>query len=44
MHVEADDVLDLLGEGGILGALEGTPAVRLQLVGPPDALDGSEHY
>ena len=42
MHIEADDVLDLLGEGGILGALEGAPAVGLQLVGPPDALDGSE--
>jgi hypothetical protein len=35
MHVEADDVLDLLGKGGILGALEGAPAVGLQLVRPP---------
>ena len=42
MHVEADDVLDLLGEGGVLGALEGAPPVRLQLVRLPDALDGAE--
>lgn len=32
MHVEADDVLDLLGEGGVIGALQGAQAVRLQLV------------
>jgi len=25
-HVKADDILDLLGEGGVLGALEGAPA------------------
>jgi hypothetical protein len=31
-----------LGESGILGTLEGAPAVGLQLVGPPDVLDGSE--
>jgi hypothetical protein len=42
MHIEADDVLDLFGEGGIFGTLEGAPAVGLQLVSPPDALDGSE--
>src|SRR4051794_5267806 len=40
--IEADDVLDLFGEGGIFGTLEGAPAVGLQLVSPPDALDGSE--
>ena len=41
-HVEADDVLDLLGEGGVLGPLEGAPAVGLQIVCLPDALYGSE--
>jgi hypothetical protein len=30
--VEADDVLDLLDELGIVGALEGANAVRLQLM------------
>ena len=32
VHVEADDVLDLLGELRIAGALEGANAVRLQPV------------
>src|SRR5947207_5645491 len=27
-HIEADDVLDLLGESGVLGALEGSQPVR----------------
>ena len=38
MHVEADDVLHLLGEGGVLGALEGAQAMRLETVRFPDAL------
>ena len=42
MHVETDDVLDLLGEGGIVGTLEGPQAMRGQIVGLPDALDGGE--
>ena len=39
VHVEADDVLDLLGEGGVVGALEGSQSMRLQPVRLPDALD-----
>ena len=38
IHVEADDVLDLLGELGIVGALEGADAVRLQPMRLPQAL------
>ncbi len=38
VHVEADDVLDLVGEGGIIGALEGPDAVRLEAVSLPDPL------
>jgi len=41
-HVQADDVLDLLGEGRIRGALEGAQPVRLQAVLLPDALDGAQ--
>ena len=37
-HVEADDVLDLFGEGGVVGTSEGAPAVRLHVAGVPDAL------
>ena len=50
MHVEADDVLyprsgrgqALLGEGRIVGALEGAQSVGLQFMGFPDPLDGPE--
>ena len=42
VHVEADDVFDLLGEGGIVGSLEGAQPVRLQAVRLPDALDGAQ--
>ena len=42
MQVEADNVLDFLGEGGVPGALEGAPPVRLKVVRLPDALDGGE--
>src|SRR5512132_3813093 len=38
VHVQADDVLDLLGEGRVVGALEGADAVRLQPVRFPDPL------
>lgn len=37
-HVEADDVLDPLGEGGVVGLLEGADAVGLEAMGLPDAL------
>lgn len=37
VHVEADDILDPLGKGGIVGASEGAPAMRLQAMGFPDA-------
>ena len=42
VHVEADDVLDLLGELGIVGALEGANGVRLQPVRLPQALNGAQ--
>ena len=42
VHVEADDVLDLLGELGIVGALEGANAVRLQPMRLPQALHGAQ--
>ena len=42
VHVEADDVLDLLGEGGVVRALEGPHAVRLEMVGVPDPLNRSQ--
>jgi hypothetical protein len=41
VHVEAD-VLDLLGELGIVGALEGENAVRLQPMRLPQALNGAQ--
>ena len=39
IHVEADDVLDLAGEGRIVRALEAAHPMRLEAVGIPDALD-----
>lgn len=39
VHVQAHDVLDFLGEGRIVGTLEGSQAVGRELVGLPDALD-----
>ena len=42
VHVEADDVLDLLGELGIVGALKGANAVRLQSMRLPQALHGAQ--
>ena len=42
VHVEADDVLDLLGELGIVGALEGANAVWLQPMRLPQALHGAQ--
>ncbi len=38
VHVEADDVFDLFGEGRVVGALEGADAVGLKAVRLPDAL------
>jgi hypothetical protein len=37
VHIEAHDVLDLLGEGGIVGLLEGADAVGLEAMGVPEA-------
>ncbi len=37
VHGEADTVFDRLGEGGIVGALEGADAMRPRAVGLPDA-------
>jgi len=42
VHVEADDVLDFLGEPGIVGALEGSQAMRLEPVFFPEALHGAQ--
>ena len=42
VHVEADDVLDLLDELRIVGALEGANAVRLQPMRLPQALHGAQ--
>ena len=39
--MEADDVLELLDEVGVVGKLEGPDAVRLQAVVAPDACNGS---
>jgi hypothetical protein len=38
IHVKPDDVLNLLGKIWIAGALEGAQAMRLQVMGIPDAL------
>src|SRR3984893_14094317 len=42
VHVETDDVLDLLGEFRIVGALEGAKPMRLQAIGLPQTLDGAQ--
>jgi hypothetical protein len=42
VHVEADDVFDLLGESWVIGPLEGPDAMRLEAVCLPDALDGAQ--
>jgi hypothetical protein len=39
VHVEADDVFDLLGESRIIGPFEGADAMWLKAVRFPDALD-----
>jgi hypothetical protein len=41
VHVEADDIFHLLGEGRIIGPFEGAGAMRLRAVRLPDALDGA---
>jgi hypothetical protein len=41
-HVEADDVLDLGGKGGIVGSLERAQAMGLKAMGASDALNGSQ--
>jgi hypothetical protein len=42
VHVEADDALDLLDEGGIVGAFDGSQTVGRELMGLSDALDRGE--
>ncbi len=42
VHIETDDVLDLLGEFRIVGALEGAKPMRLQAIGLPQTLDGAQ--
>ena len=41
-HVEADDIAQLAGERGVLRALEGARAMRLQRMRLPDSLDRRE--
>ena len=43
-HVEADDVFELGDEVGIVRALEGSEAMRLQLVSLPDALHRAQRH
>ena len=42
VHVEADDVLDLGGEGRVIGLLEGSDAMGLEAMSLPDALNGAQ--
>ena len=42
VHVEADDVFDLLRELGIVGAFECAQAMRLETMRVPQALDGAQ--
>lgn len=42
VHVKTDDVIELGREVGIGRTFEGPDTVRLQLVGSPDTLDGSQ--
>ena len=39
IDIQADDICELLGEGGIIGELEVPPAVRAEAMGLPDRLD-----
>lgn len=41
-RLEANDILDFGGEIGIILAFEGADAVRLEVVGIPDTLDGAQ--
>lgn len=42
VHIETDDILDLLGEFGIIGALERPQTMRLEAMGVPQTLDGAQ--
>ena len=42
VHIEPDNVFDLLGEGGIVGPLERADAMRLEVVRLPNALDRAQ--
>ena len=42
VHVEADDVFDLLREFGIVGAFERAQAMRLETMRVPETLDGAQ--
>ena len=39
VDIQADDIRELLGKGGIIGELEVPPAVRAEAMGLPDRLD-----
>ena len=36
IDIQADDICELLGEGGIIGELEVPPSVRAEAMGLPD--------
>src|SRR5438046_2950385 len=42
VHIEADDIFDLVGEGRVVGFLEAADPVGLETVGLPDALHGAQ--
>ena len=39
IDIQADDICELLGEGGIIGELEVPPAVRAEAMGRQDRLE-----
>jgi hypothetical protein len=44
VYVEADDILDLGGEGRVTRALERAQSMRLEAVSVPDPLHGAQRY
>ena len=42
VHIEPDDILDLLAEGWVLRPLEGAPPVGLEVMRFPNPLDRSQ--
>ena len=42
LHVEADHILNLLGESRVFGSFEGAEAMGLKIMGVPEALHGAQ--